>query len=125
MITVTLPDASTEDYISYRVSGDSAEYIGPDASDINVDSLRIRSIAPKRGNGQYGNRRSQVSLNTGTDVVDVEGNNTVRDRKLLVESSYPVGTTLEQITEDCAKMASLLQSPSFIEKVFKTGIIEL
>lgn len=124
MITITLTDDSTVNYSQYRVSGDKAEFIGPASTDLHTDSIYVRSTAPKRGNGQYGNRRSNIDVVRGTNVVDLEGQSVVRDRKLGVVASYPVGTTAAEIIEDAKNLASLLEDSTFVENVFLKGIIE-
>lgn len=124
MITITKIDASTADYVQYRVSGDNAEFLGPAATDLMTDSLYVKSVSPKRGNNQYGNRRGTINLVRGTSVLDVEGQSVVRNRKITTECSNPVGTTLAELTEDCANMASLLTNATFVQKLFQSGIIE-
>lgn len=124
MITITNVDLTTADYPQYRVSGDKAIFHGPAATDLSTDLISVKSLAPKRGNGQYGNRRTTISLVRGTNVVDLDGGSVVLDRKFAVESSLPVGTTEAQIIEDAHNLGSLLQDPVFVAKAFKEGIIE-
>jgi hypothetical protein len=124
MITITKVDGSTAEYAQYRVSGDKADFIGPDASDAHSDLVSVKSIAPKRGNGQYGNRRSTLSIIRGTSVLDLEGQSVVRDRKFAVETSIPVGTTEEDLLEDAYNLGSLLQNATFVKKLIGQGIIE-
>lgn len=125
MITITKADnVTTEDYSQYRVSGDKAEFLGPAASDLHTDQINVKSTAPKRGNGQYGNRRSSVALVRGTNVTALDGGSVVLDRKLGVESSIPVGTSDADIIEDAHALGSLLQDPVFVAQVFGLGVIE-
>lgn len=124
MITITQKDASIVDYVQLRVSGDQSEFIGPDHSDLVTQSLSLKSVAPKRGNNQYGNRRSQAVLVDGTTVTDLCGDSVVRNRKLAVESSLPVGTTFETLAKDAYAMSELLRNETFVMKLFTQGIIE-
>jgi len=124
MITTTLSNATTADYVQYRVSNDLATFMGPNANDITADSISVRSLAPKRGNGQYGNRRSTIDLVRASTVTDLEGQTVVRNRKLAVTSSLPVGTTLAEVVSDAYELGSLLQDASLVEKIFYNGIIE-
>lgn len=124
MIITTNSAAASVNYTQYRVSGDSATFRGPLSTDVNEDHLQVKSVAPKRGNGQFGNRRSSVNMTASTNVVDLEGNPVVRNRKLAVEGSLPVGTLEADFINDCAKMASLLNDPVFVADLFLAGQIE-
>jgi hypothetical protein len=125
MITTTKKDTSSLDFVQYRVSGDSARYIGPGSTDIVTEDIICKSAAPKRGNNQYGNRKSSVNLIRGTSVVDLEGSTVVRDRQLAVSGSMPVGTTLADLLEDAHQLGVLLQDANFVEQLFYRGVIEL
>lgn len=124
MITLTNPAAEESSFVQFRVVGDSAKFIGPLHSDTVAEVLSIKSLSPKRGNNQFGNRRSTVALTTGTSVIDLNGDTTVRDRKMAIEASIPVGTTLVQLTSDAHKLGALLQNATFVASVFANGIIE-
>lgn len=124
MLTILNKAQASLDFVQFRVNGDSAEYIGPSSTDISVESLSLKSISPKRGNGQYGNRRSTVNLVRGTNVVDLNGDTTVRNRKLAVEASFPVGVTDAEIIDDAYILSQLLQDETFVLATFKTGLIE-
>jgi len=125
MITLTKSDnTTTENYLQFRVSGDKSQFIGPNHTDFLVDSLQLHATAPKRGNNQYGNRRTDVSLIRGTEVVDLEGSPVVRNRKLGISSSLPVGTTFEDFKEDAYEMSGLLRDEDFLLALFTQGIIE-
>lgn len=124
MITTQDSAAANVVYTQYRVSGDSAIFTGPLSSDITEDHLQLKSLAPKRGNGQYGNRRSAINMTASTAVTDLAGNPVVRNRKLAVESSLPVGTVEADFINDCAKMASLLSDATFVSQLFLAGTIE-
>jgi len=124
MINLTTTLAAALAFIQFRVSGDTAEFIGPTSSDVNTESLFVKSIAPKRGNNQYGNRRSSINLVRATDVLDLEGASVVRNRKLTIEGSLPVGTLEADIVEDAYQLGLLLQDATFVKSVFLTGVIE-
>jgi hypothetical protein len=126
MITTTKADGTTtENFVQYRVSGDTAEYHGPAATDIVTDSIMVKSLAPKRGNGQYGNRRSTVSLLRSSNVLDLNGQSVSRNRKVSIEESLPVGTVLAELIEDAAALGSLLMNAQFVEDVLFNGKIEV
>jgi hypothetical protein len=124
MLTITLDNSTVVDYTQFRVAGDQAEFLGPNATDINTDSVFLKSIAPKRGNNQYGNRRSSFNKVTGTPVVDLEGNPVVRNRKIELSASLPVGTTLTDLQLDLESIANKIKEPGFAETFFLKGIIE-
>lgn len=123
-ITTTDSTAANAVYSQYRVTGDTAIFKGPSASDKVEESLTLKSIAPKRGNGQFGNRRSTANFATGTAVTDLEGNDVIRARKLAVEASLPVGTLELDFVNDCAKLSSLLLDATFVKSLFLAGVIE-
>lgn len=112
-------------YSLYRVVGDRAVYVGPLASDIVNDSLIIKSIAPKRNGTNLGNRRSELNLVTSTTVKDTIGNDVVRDRKLALVSSVPVGTSEADVLEDITRFIELLKQPNIVNSILLTGKIEL
>lgn len=125
MITLTKIDNVTElDYTQFRVSGDQSTFIGPDASDVSTDNLLLKSSSPKRGNGQFGNRRSTVNLVRGSSVLDLEGSTVVRNRKFAIDASLPVGVSEALVFEDAAQLGKLLQDTDFVRKMFIQGIIE-
>lgn len=124
MLTLTKADASALSFQQYRVAGNKAEFLGPTADDKSIEQLLLTSTAPKRGNGQYGNRRSSLSLVRGTSVEDLAGDTTVRNRKFEIGASLPVGTTDEQIIEDAHELGAKLQDTSFVISFFRQGIIE-
>jgi hypothetical protein len=124
MITLAKIDNTTLDFVQYRVAGDQSTFVGPASSDSHIENLLIKSTAPKRGNNQYGNRRSSVNLIRTSSVLDLEGSTVSRSRKLAIDSSLPVGTTEADVFEDFAQLGKLMQDESFVRKVFLQGIIE-
>jgi hypothetical protein len=125
MITLLKADATSAVYAPYRIEGDRAVYTGPLASDIVSDKLIIKSTAPKRNGLNLGNRRSDINLITSTSVLDGAGATVVRDRKLALVSSVPVGTTATDVAEDVARMKELLNQPDIVEQILLTGKIEV
>lgn len=124
MITTQTTLAADVNFNQFRVNGDSAIFLGPLASDINRDQLSVRSLAPKAGNGFLGNRRSTLALIRSTSVTDLTGNSVVRDRKVNVDFSMPVGVTEEQLVEDAHEIGKLLQDPAFVKSLALVGQIE-
>lgn len=124
MITITNKLAVPLSFTQFRVQGDKAVFIGPTHTDSKTETLTIQAIAPKRGNGQLGNRRGDLILVTGTSVLDVEGQTVVRNRKLAVSGSIPVGTTLQEVLDDAYTLSELLRNEDFVKSVMVSGIIE-
>lgn len=124
MITTKNVSAADVSFAQYRVNGDTAIFIGPASTDVVNDMLMIKSVAPKRGNGSYGNRKSSLNLIRSTTVKDLQDNDVVRDRKLEVTSSLPVGAKLADLIEDAHELGTLLQDPTFVENLFLLGKIE-
>lgn len=124
MITVLKQDATTDNFLQFRVSGDKAVFIGPNHTDFLIDTLTLQASEPKRGNNQFGNRRTDVSLIRGTQVVDLEGQSVIRNRKMAISNSLPVGTSFDDLKEDAFQMSELLKNEDFLRALFTQGIIE-
>lgn len=124
MITLTSTTATDVLYNQFRVVGDAATFLGTDATDASRDQLAIRSTSPKAGNNFLGNRRSTISKVKSTNVVNQTGEPVVRDRKISVDFSMPVGVTEESLIEDAYQLGSLLQNADFIKKFALVGQIE-
>jgi hypothetical protein len=124
MITINNKDTSTSAFKQLRVNGDQSLLIGPSHSDVVEQKLLLKSVAPKRGNNQYGNRRSQVALVNGTSVADLNGDTVVRNRKISIESSVPVGTTVDDMLKDAYALSELLRDEAFVTNLFMLGLIE-
>jgi len=125
MINLLNAAVSAVPYALYRVEGDRAVYIGPLHSDTLADKLITKSVAPKRNGLNLGNRRSDINLITSTSVLDGAGATVVRDRKIAIVSSLPVGTTSAHVAEDVARLKELLNQPNVVEQIMLTGQIEL
>lgn len=124
MITTQSSTSVPVVFKQFRVMNDTSTYIGVNASDVNRDSLTLRSNAPKAGNGFLGNRRSTISRVNTTPVSDLLGNTVARDRKISIDFSLPVGTTKEQLVEDAAELRGLLDDADFLESLCLVGAIE-
>lgn len=124
MITITSSTATPVNFNQFRVKGDSATFLGEHASDLQRDQLTVKSAAPKSGNGFHGNRRSDVSLVRSGMVPDLSGTEIIRDRKIAINFSTPVGTPIATTIEDAFQMGTLLQNADFVTKLAQTGIIE-
>jgi hypothetical protein len=125
MITTTNTLAASVNFTQYRVVGDRAIYLGPVASDVVNDKLTVKSLSPKSGNGFLGNRRSDLALVRSTSVLNAVGDTVVRDRKIGVDFSIPVGTLDADLVEDAYQLGVLLQDSAFVLKLAKTGQIEI
>lgn len=125
MINLKNVAAAVVAYANYRVTGDRATYAGPAHTDVHSDKLVLTSTAPKRNGVNLGNRRSSANLATTTTVDDANGVSTVRDRKMEILVSLPVGVTLADLKEDAARIIEFLSNDTLIENFFIKGQIEL
>lgn len=106
-------------------AGTSTTYIGLDHTDLSVDKLVVNTSAPNRRSTDYGNRRSRANLQRGVNVASPDGSTVNKNAKILVDASVPVGMTIEQFTELCARQAALLSNPVYVRAFFMLGQTEL
>lgn len=124
MITTTNIALANVVFSKYRMEGDRAVYAGPAHTDLETDELIVKSTAPKRGNGFYGNRKSSLNLVRSTAVLDLSGATIDRARSLNVSASLPVGTTVADLIEDAHQLSILLQDATFVESLLMNGQID-
>lgn len=108
-------------YTYYNRTSGSTEYIGPDHSDLSNDRLVFTSKKPKQTAVSYGNRRSSMNLIGSQTVANPAGDNVMRDGKVEVLASVPVGQTFAQFKERISRIIGLLETDAVVEKLFITG----
>lgn len=123
-MSITLKDKSAADvvYNAHRVTGDRANYIGPEHSDTSNDTLILSSSSPKRTSMSYGNRRSTFKVIRTITVATPDGATESKDAKIEVSVSLPVGMTNDDLDELQARGFSM---PDFVLDAFMaTGQIQ-
>lgn len=94
-------------YNAFRTEGNKTSYIGPAHTDLVKDSVIASSTSPKRTATSYGNRRASVNI-VRSATVDVPGGSTeVKDLKIELVTSIPVGTPVADINELFARALSV------------------
>lgn len=105
-------------------AGMSTSYIGPDHSDLLADSITLTTAAPARKGNDYGNRRSRANLQRAVTVTSPSSIEVVKNAKLELLASVPVGMTQAQFTELCARQAELLSNVDYVKFLFIQGRTE-
>lgn len=118
---ITLKDVAIADvtYNPFRTEGNQTVYIGPEHSDIYKDQLVLSSTAPKRVANSFGNRRSVIKLLRAVVVATPDGGTEVKDAKMEINVSIPVGISDEAFSELQARLFSL--QDSVFDAVAETG----
>lgn len=108
-MSITLKDAANTDvdYGQFRVVGDRVEYIGASHNDITKDWLSVSSQSPKRNATSYGNRRSTFKVVRSVSVATPNGGTEIKDARIEISVSLPVGMTQADIDELQARGLSI------------------
>lgn len=105
--------------------GSSTTYIGPEHSDLLADSITLTSASPARKGNDYGNRRSRSNLQRAVKVASPTAVDVVKNAKLELLASVPVGMTDIQFEELCARQAALLSDSTYVKFLFIQGRTEI
>lgn len=106
-ITTKAPDDSNVVYNAIRTEGPRTSYIGANHSDITKDMLVVTSNNPKRVGDSYGNRRTSFNLVRSSAVGTPSGSEEVKDAKVELLISVPVGTSDALLDEMLTAVKSL------------------
>jgi len=113
--------ALSQSYAEFRSTSHRAVYIGAGHSDLNKETLIVSTSDPKRGPETYGNRKSKVTRIAGVQVDDPCSGSSVKDLKLGLDASIPVGTSLTELMAAGADLIKILQSRTAMQEIFLTG----
>lgn len=121
MITLKNHAGTDVNYSLNRHNGDSATYIGPEKSDIVVDTLLLSSKSPARVGSSYGNRRSGFNIQRSTIVPTPTETNESKVAKFEFISSIPAGMTESSFNELIARAKAALDNDAIMKALFTTG----
>lgn len=111
-------------YDEYRTTGNRAEYIAPAHTDLVKDKVIVTSAAPAGKAGSQQNRRSSVNFVRSAQVPAAEeGKTQLKDAKIEILASLPVGMVDAQFNELCANAAGFFSDPVQVKNVLRVGRI--
>jgi len=99
--------AEAQAYDAYRTEGNRTSYIGVSHTDSVKDLLTVTSNAPKRSSASYGNRRSSFNLIRSVSVPNPAGGSDIKDAKIELVVSLPVGTLAAEVQELFTRLSTL------------------
>lgn len=124
-ITTKTNDGVTDKVYSILAKKDGkVTYIGPNHSDLAIETLRLESSAPNPRGNDYGNRRSAIVLNHDVSVPTKDGGTTSKTMSFRFEVSVPVGASDVSVLEAKQNLAHLLQDDAFSDALIVTGKVE-
>jgi len=126
MSQLTLKNAAGEavTYDFLNNTANSTSYIGTEHSDLQADLIVLTSVNPTRRATDYGNRRGKSNLQRGIVAETPIGDSVVKNAKLEVSSSVPVGMPFAEFKEFCARQAAFLMNDEYCEHLFMQGRTE-
>nr|UJQ85126.1 MAG: hypothetical protein 2 [Leviviridae sp.] len=105
-------------------NGVKTTYSGPAHTDIAKDSLVVTTQDPKRTSDSYGNRRTSIAYYKTIDVDAPNGvTGVMKDLKVEVSVSLPVGATASELNEAAARVQAFLASETYLDtSAFSGGV---
>nr|UJQ85387.1 MAG: hypothetical protein 2 [Leviviridae sp.] len=123
-LTTKHADGTVKSYDAIRHGGNRAEYISDAHDDLNKDTAIVSSQAPKRQGNSLGVRRASVNFVRSVSVPNVAGDKTeLKDGKMEILASFPVGMTDDQFSEFCANAQHFFADPEQVKQIFRIGKI--
>nr|UJQ84985.1 MAG: hypothetical protein 2 [Leviviridae sp.] len=116
--------AASVTFAEFRQEGNRAEYVGPNHTDLDKQTVILSSEAPKQNGVTYGNRRSVAKVIDTVTVAAPTGADVRRDMKLELSASIPVGATFAEFEELAANVAEMLAQPTLLNDLFMIGKID-
>jgi hypothetical protein len=92
-------------YVTHRTDGSKTVLHGPDHTDLSKDLLVISAPDVKRRADSYGNRKVVLTMIRSLTVATPDGETAVKDQRVRIESSIPVGYTSDA-EKDCLQNAA-------------------
>lgn len=115
---------ATKLYSAIRHGGNRAEYISDAHDDLKKDTAIVSSQSPKRQGNSLGVRRAVVNFVRSVSVPGVtEEKPELKDGKMEISASFPVGMTDKDFDEFCANAKSFFEDPDQVKKIFRIGQI--
>lgn len=117
-------DGSEKLFQPIRHSGNRAEYISDTHTDMIKDTAIVSSQSPKRQGNSLGVRRASVNFVRSVSAPVVAGDKTeVKDAKMEIAASLPVGMSEEAFKEFCANAQHFFADPAQVREIFQIGKI--
>nr|UJQ85808.1 MAG: hypothetical protein 2 [Leviviridae sp.] len=117
-------DGTDKIYSAIRHSGNRAEYISEAHDDLHKDTLIVSSQSPKRQGNSLGVRRASVNFVRGVAAPVVADDKTeLKDAKMEIAASFPVGMTDKEFEEFCANVQHFFSTPEQVREIFRIGKI--
>lgn len=117
-------DGTAKVYDTFRVSGNRAEYISGEHSDLKKDKCIVSSNSGGVTKTSLGNRKSSINFVKTNDVENRLNEKELADAKIEIVTSFPAGLTDAQVSDLIANARDFFtQSPDVLLQIVRKGMI--